>query len=409
MKKIISIWSKLLIIPIVLLLTSTLFNACQQQPKHKVLIVTGQNTFNWEESSEALKQILENSGLFRVNVHISPKQGEDMSGFNPNFSNYDLVVLNYNGDPWPEQTGISFVDYIKAGGGIVVFQSANSAFPDWKEYHEIIGLGGWKNRDEMPGNYLYWEEDEFVTDTSQGYGKLFLKAEAYQVVNRDTAHPVTRGLPEKWMHADDIIINRLKGPAQNLKVLSTAFSDSLKDGTGRHEPILFTVEFGEGRIFHTAMGYTVSDEEKSALECVGFITTFQRGAEWAATGSVTQSVPVDFPNAVSTHHWENFLPLSLDELMAKISRYKIGMSRKYISDLSNRIRKSDGSPETLLEFEKKMLDFLNSEATIDSKNFICKELSWMGSGKSIPTLEKLAKEEATAEMAAFALERLKAE
>ncbi len=211
------------------------------------------------------------------------------------------------------------------------------------------------------------------------------------------------------MHADDIIINRLKGPAQNLKVLSTAFSDSLKDGTGRHEPILFTVEFGEGRIFHTAMGYTVSDEEKSTLECVGFITTFQRGAEWAATGSVTQSVPVDFPNAVSTHHWENFLPLSLDELMAKISRYKIGMSRKYISDLSNRIRKSDGSPETLLEFEKKMLDFLNSEATIDSKNFICRELSWMGSGKSIPTLEKLAKEEATAEMAAFALERLKAE
>ena len=78
-------------------------------------------------------------------------------------------------------------------------------------------------------------------------------------------------------------------------------------------------------------------------------------------------------------------------------------------DLSNRIRKSGGSPETLLEYEKKMLDFLNSEATVDSKNFICRELSWMGSGKSIPTLEKLAKEETTAEMAAFALERLKAE
>ncbi|MCK4466276.1 MAG: ThuA domain-containing protein, partial [Bacteroidales bacterium] len=118
MKKIISIWSKLLIIPSVLLLTSTLFNACQQQPKNKVLIVTGQNTFNWEVSSKALKQILENSGLFRVNIHISPKQGEDMSGFNPNFSNYDVVVLNYNGDSWPEQTRISFVDYIKTGGGV---------------------------------------------------------------------------------------------------------------------------------------------------------------------------------------------------------------------------------------------------------------------------------------------------
>ncbi len=74
-----------------------------------------------------------------------------------------------------KKTGISFVDYIKTGGGVIVFQSANSAFPDWKEYHEIIGLGGWENRYEMPGNYLYWKENEFVTDTSQGYGKLFLK------------------------------------------------------------------------------------------------------------------------------------------------------------------------------------------------------------------------------------------
>ena len=81
----ISVWSKLLIIPAVLLITSALFNACQQQPKNKVLIVTGQNTFNWEVSSKALKQILENSGLFRVIVHISPKQGENMSGYNPNF------------------------------------------------------------------------------------------------------------------------------------------------------------------------------------------------------------------------------------------------------------------------------------------------------------------------------------
>lgn len=113
-----------------------------------------------------------------------------------------------------------------------------------------------------------------------------LKAGEYQIVNRDTVHPVTRGLPEKCMYADDIIINGLKGPAQNVMVLSTVFSDSLKGRTGRHEPILFTVEFGEGRIFQTAMGYTVNDEEKSALEYVGFITVFQRGTEWAATGSV---------------------------------------------------------------------------------------------------------------------------
>ena len=409
MKKIISIWSRFIFIPVVLLSVSVLFNACQQQPKNKVLIVTGQNTFNWEATSNALKQILENSGLFNVNIHISPLRGKDMSGYNPNFSNYDVVVLNYNGDSWPEQTKASFVNYVKDGGGVVVFQSANSAFPDWKKYHEIIGLGGWEKQDIMPDNYLFWKDDKFVTETGKVYGKSFLESKAYQIVNIDTTHPITHGLPEKWMHANDIIINGLKGPAQNVSVLSTVFSDTLKNGTGRYEPVLFTVEFGEGRIFQMAMGYSFNDEEKSALECVGFITTFQRGTEWAATGSVTQSVPIDFPNAVSTYQWENFLPLSLDELMAKISRYKIGMSRKYTSDLSNRIRRSDGSPETLIKFEKKILDFLNSEATVDSKNLFCRELSWMGSGKSIPTLEKLVKEPATAEMANFALERLKTE
>jgi hypothetical protein len=32
-----------------------------------------------------------------------------------------------------------------------------------------------------------------------------------------------------------------------------------------------------------------------ALSCVGFLTTFQRGTEWAATGRVTQPVPASFP------------------------------------------------------------------------------------------------------------------
>jgi hypothetical protein len=33
------------------------------------------------------------------------------------------------------------------------------------------------------------------------------------------------------------------------------------------------------------------------MKCVGFLVTYQRGAEWAATGRVTQKVPADFPTA----------------------------------------------------------------------------------------------------------------
>jgi len=50
--------------------------------------------------------------------------------------------------------------------------------------------------------------------------------------------------------------------------------------------------FGKGRVFHTTMGHDIP-----ALSCVGFIATFQRGTEWAATGNVTQKVPADFPTS----------------------------------------------------------------------------------------------------------------
>jgi len=52
------------------------------------------------------------------------------------------------------------------------------------------------------------------------------------------------------------------------------------------------VGYGKGRIFHTVMGHDLA-----ALNCVGFIATYQRGTEWAATGKVTQKVPADFPSA----------------------------------------------------------------------------------------------------------------
>ena len=400
---------KLFSVLLVTLLLLIQFNSCEPIGKNRALIITGQNNHNWEISSEILKTILDQSGIFKVDIIISPAHGEDMSDFLPTFNMYDVIVLDYNGDPWPDQVKKEFVDYVYNGGGVVVYHAANNAFPDWKEYNNIIGLGGWGNRNESSGPYVYWKEGEIIRDNSPGSAGSHGKQHAFLVVNRDREHPITKGLPDSWMHVKDELYGLLRGPAEGMHVLATAFSDTATGGDGRNEPVLFTIKYGEGRIFHTVLGHSGGGNEAPAMECAGFITTLQRGAEWAATGNVTLDIPDNLPNSASVVKWPDLRPLSLDELMSKTSLYKLGQSKKYLVDLSNRIRKSGGSPETLLEYEKKMLDFLNSEATVDSKNFICRELSWMGSGKSIPTLEKLAKEETTAEMAAFALERLKAE
>jgi type 1 glutamine amidotransferase len=94
------------------------------------------------------------------------------------------------------------------------------------------------------------------------------------------------------MHANDELYDRLRGPARNVTVLATAYSDRSTGGSGEEEPMLMAIQYGKGRVFHTTLGHDVG-----AMKCVGFIVTLQRGTEWAATGEVTQKVPDDFPTA----------------------------------------------------------------------------------------------------------------
>ena len=268
----------------------------------KALIVDGQNNHGvWPTTTKMMKKYLEETGLFSVDVATTAPKGTDEK-FKPEFKKYAVVISNYNGDAWPEETKKAFVDYVKNGGGFVVVHAANNSFGDWKEYNEIIGLGGWGGRSEASGPYVYINaEGKLVRDEAKGRGGNHGAQHPFQIIVRDASHPVTEGMPKEWLHANDELYDLLRGPAENMTVLATAFADKSKGGTGRHEPMIFTVAYGKGRVFHTPMGHG-----KDSQECVGFITTLQRGTEWAATGKVTQKIPSDFPSAdkVSSRKFE---------------------------------------------------------------------------------------------------------
>jgi len=249
-----------------------------------VLVVDGQNNHKWQETTTLIKQTLEVCGRFSVDIATSPSQGGDMKGFQPRFSEYDVVVSNYNGEPWSEKTKQDFEKYVAGGGGFVCVHAADNSFPNWKAYNRMIGLGGWGGRNEKDGPYVRWKEDQkrFTRDSSPGSGGSNGKRVPFMVVVRDNDHPITRGLPSSFMQNSDELYATLRGPAENMHVLATGFSAPDSGGSGEHEPLLMTIQFGNGRIFHTTLGHDVD-----AMKGVAFQVTLQRGTEWAATGKVT--------------------------------------------------------------------------------------------------------------------------
>jgi len=404
------------VLALFILLPTLLFPALNAQnapPPIKALIVTGQNYHPWKMTSAALKQILEDTGLFQVDIAVSPPAKASMRGFRPDFAAYRLVVLDYSGDAWPSSTQKAFTAYVKNGGGVVVYHSANNTFPKWPEYNEIIGLAGWGERTEKAGPYVYWREGKEVRDAGPGVCGTHGPEHDFLIVNRETNHPITAGLPPNWMHGSDELYALLRGPARNLTVLATAYFSPEESGTGRDEPVLFTVNYGAGRVFHTVLGHARPDGPQPALECVGFIVTFRRGAEWAATGKVTQEIPADFPatnrdilTPEDVRRWPEYRPPSLDAILQDLSSFQYSKNEDILYRLREYILNHRRTEESRAACEDKLLAFLESAANLDAKLAVCRQLRLIGGEKSVRILEQMLLKDETTDMARYALEKI---
>jgi type 1 glutamine amidotransferase len=384
----------------------TFLPSCKNDLTYKTLIITGQSNHDWKTSSPALKQILDETGLFSAEIVTTPDKGGDMTAFNPNFSKYKVVVLDYVGDSWSDKTKADFVKFVENGGGVVVYHESCMAFPDWKEYNEIIGLGGWGKRNEKAGPYMYYKRNEIVIDTAAGIAGSHGKSREFMVRTRKADHPIMKGLPARWMHGEDELYSQLRGPGKNLEILATAFADTVPGGgTMRDEPMLMAITYGKGRIFSTVMGHA-GENGGPAMHCSGFIVTLQRGAEWAASGNVTQKVPFDFPNAAGVVQRADYKELTIEEAMANIGSYDIPKSTKNLSCLQSYIRSNSNNAQEMQRVEQLMVKVLEGDASAEAKKLLLRELSWMGTDLSVPAIQKLASDPALKDEAEFALTRL---
>jgi len=245
----------------------------------KVLILTGQSDLpyhHWRETSNCLRRILLDTGRFEVYTNEEARSiGADA------FEDYDLVAINYNGQRWSAVTESAIEASVRDGKGLLAFHQASygsffgHVFKDGK-WHIGPAGSGWNEFAKMIG--ASWQPQNI------GHARRGVFTAKW----KDFEHPISRGLPVEFI-IDDEIYHRID-LAPTARVLADVFSPAELGGTGRHEPVIWTNEYGKGRIFFTTLGH-----DAQAFYQTGFINALARGAEWVGTGQVTL-------DAINPHH-----------------------------------------------------------------------------------------------------------
>lgn len=272
-----------------------------------VLIVDGFSNHDWRQTTILTKWILEESGLFKVDVSTVPSDSIQRLNWRPKFIDYAVVIQNTNNifTPqlrWPVQVEVDLENYVKEGGGLYILHSANNAFSHWKEYDKMIGMG-WR-----PGTFGYALEIDSNRNiirippgkgSGTGHGNRFNAL--IQILNR---HPINMGYPDNWQTTNTEVYNFSRGYAENLTVLSYAY-----DSTSTHRiwPVEWVVAYGKGHVYNSSLGHVwQGDIYPTNYRCIGYQTTVIRVAEWLATGKVTYPVPDNFPTKDSLSHRNDY-------------------------------------------------------------------------------------------------------
>ncbi|MEA1786212.1 ThuA domain-containing protein [Arenibacter sp. GZD96] len=274
----------------------------QDMDHHDVLLQT--NTF---------KSILQNALGYTIDV-IQSTDEKKWHAYNLQLSRYDLIVTSSLGfENLPEEPLLQIEQFIKNGAGLVVVHQGVGSYEETPKFQELIGIGWYGSH---TGSHIFWNDvEKNFTETPIYHGVAPAHGKQHEITIdiRNQEHPITKGMPSKWIHGMDEFYHGMRGFTKNITILATAYSDKKMWGSGEHEPIAWTNSYGKGSVFVTVLGHVFNEDNAedipgintsengtNALYCVGFQTLFARGAQWAATGEVTLRLPVNFPTDQKT-------------------------------------------------------------------------------------------------------------
>jgi type 1 glutamine amidotransferase len=228
-----------------------LTGAAEKPAQIRILLITGDDVgaHPWREMSETTREILVKSGKFDVKVCEDPLILESQTALKA----YDVIVFmiySRRVAELPGQAQENMLDFVKGGKGFFVQHLASASFPKWEEFGKLCGR-------------------KWVMGVSGHSPRSVFKA---KVVNKE--HPITAGLDD--FETDDELYSKLQGTG-DINVLVQGDSDFSK----KAEPLVFTLNYGKGRVVHNAFGH-----DRKALMTPSVQKIIARGVEWAATGKV---------------------------------------------------------------------------------------------------------------------------
>lgn len=346
----------------------------------RVLILSGKNVHDWTTTTPELQRIY--AGCRRFNgVDVS---NDPAACTTATLAAYDVVVCNWtahpemHGHPWGEVAEKAISDFVRGGKGFVAFHAASTAYYDWPEFQQMVGLT-WK-----------WQ---FTSHTAYA---------TFKVAIEDHGHPMTRGLTDFWT-TDELYQNMVTLSDAGHRLLCQAFARADIGGTGRFESMLIATRLGQGRAVNLLLGHDVA-----AMRNAGFRTLLLRGTEWAGSEEVTIPMPADWPGTAAA---AAVTGLDADAMLRAVAGYTFGQPRLALSQLEQYIIATYAAtdPDGLTRRQQLAANIaarLGTGIAPEAKAFLCRQLAAIATEEQVPAVAALLLDPSTSDAARTVLERI---